>query len=136
MLERERGVTFESRIAAVNQLPDKTGQQVAGELAGRYLLRYLLFEQIHEFINGSDDAHWVTPTPIAPSHASKVLALFQPQRQRKYVMLLRPELIPTIRGPRWIPMGHGIEYYLPHGFPRAALAGFERSDLVSVLAVS
>ena len=37
-------------------------------------------------------------------------------------MLLKPEEITEVWGPRWIRFGGGIEYYLPRGFPAAALA--------------
>jgi hypothetical protein len=37
-------------------------------------------------------------------------------------MLLKPEEIADISGPRWVRFGGGIEYYLPTGFPAVALA--------------
>jgi hypothetical protein len=95
---------------------------VASELGDRLLLRYLLPSQLGQFSTGSQGRkHWVTPTPYAPANANTWLALWQPQLLRQYVMLLDPNPIDLICGPRWIRFGHGIEYVLPQGFPQAAL---------------
>jgi hypothetical protein len=44
----------------------KTGNEVSAEIGGRYLLRYLLADQVGTFTQGSDKMHYVTPTPYAP----------------------------------------------------------------------
>jgi hypothetical protein len=36
--------------------------------------------------------------------------------------LLKPWEIKDILGPRWIALGKGIEYLLPDGFPKEAVA--------------
>lgn len=100
----------------------KTGGQVARELCGRYLLRYLLPHQVGRYTGGSTASHWVTPTAYAPEETISWLALPAPRDPRPYVMLLKPEEIADIWGPRWVRFGGGIEYYLPSGFPTAALA--------------
>jgi hypothetical protein len=103
-------------------LLERTGAQVATELSGRYLLRYLLPHQVGQYAAGSGDQHWVTPTPYAPEETVSWLALPAPRDPRTYVMVLHPAQIPVICGPRWVRFGGGIEYYLPNGFPPAALA--------------
>jgi hypothetical protein len=49
------------------------------------------------------------------------LALFAPLLARRHALVLNPEEIDVIRGPAWIRGGQGIEYYLPSGFPQAAV---------------
>jgi len=104
-----------------NQLPIKSGADVLRELKGRYLLRYLLPHQIGLYINGSNDQHWVTPTPYTPEETISWLALPNPSLPRTFVMLLDPSKIDEIKGPRWVRLGKGIEYLLHQGFPPEAL---------------
>jgi hypothetical protein len=117
-----RGVTIAPSSTPDTSLLKKTGRQVAGELGHRYLLRYLLPHQIGRYTAGSAAPHWVTPTAYAPEETISWLALPAPRAPRPYVMLLKPEEIDEIRGPRWVRLGGGIEYYLPNGFPGTALA--------------
>jgi hypothetical protein len=106
----------------VESMPDRTGADVAKELGGRLLLRYLVESQLTAFLDGSDDRdHWVTPTAISPSDVISWLALFAPNLPRRHALLLDPAKIPTIRGPAWIRLGSGLEYYLPSGFPKDAI---------------
>lgn len=100
----------------------KSGFTVAHELGGRYLLRYLLDDQTDQFLDGSTRRHWVTPTAYKPSETITWLALPTPGRPRNYALLLRPDRIDKIWGPRWVRFGHGIEYILPNGFTDNALA--------------
>lgn len=107
----------------------KPGSGVALELGGRYLLKYLLASQVSNFANlhlpsaptDFPGTHYVTPTPLAPEETVSWLALPAPDQPRPYVLLLKPELIPWICGPRWVRMGGGIEYILAQGFPLAAI---------------
>ncbi len=103
-------------------LDPKTGQEVSNELGKRYLLRYLLPSQVGLFRNGSDKRHCVTPTPYAPEETISWLALPSPTLPRTYVLVLAPDRIDSILGPRWIRLGKGIEYILPGGFRSDALA--------------
>jgi hypothetical protein len=116
------GVAIAASVLPTTALARKSGQQIAKELGGRYLLRYLLRHQVGRYTGGSSDQHWVTPTPYAPEETISWLALPAPRDPRAYVMLLKPEEITEVWGPRWIRFGGGIEYYLPRGFPAAALA--------------
>ena len=116
-----------SVVIAPSSTPDsglarKTGRQVARELGGRYLLRYLLPHQVGRYAGGSTAPHWVTPTAYAPEETISWLALPAPRDPRPYVMSLKPEEIADISGPRWVRFGGGIEYHLPTGFPAGALA--------------
>lgn len=120
------GVRIASRLTPDWRLPRKTGGTVAGELGGRYLLRYVLSSQVGRYASGSSDKHWVTPTPYAPDETVSWLALPNPNSRRTHVLVLDPAKIPFISGPRWIRFGKGIEYLLPDGFPRSAvLLGWE-----------
>ncbi len=103
-------------------LPRRPGPDVAKELGDRYLLRYLLPHQVGAYTSGSTDPHWVTPTAYSPEETVSWLALPAPRFPRSYVLLLKPDGIPSIWGPRWVRFGGGIEYYLPLGFPATALA--------------
>jgi hypothetical protein len=116
-----RGVLIEPSTTPVNELPRKTGQQVADEIGRRYLLRYLLPHQVGSFISGSQNQHYVTPTPYAPEETIFFLALPAPTQPRPYVLVLDPEQIDHILGPQWIRGAPGIQYILPHGFPQKAI---------------
>jgi hypothetical protein len=120
MLERH-GISIAPRTTLDAALPLRTGPDVAMELGGRYLLRYLSRDQLRHFVNGSTVPHWVTPTALSPSEAGPFLALPHPDKPRRYVMLIDPSAITQIRGPRWVRGGVGIEYLLPVGFPSNAL---------------
>lgn len=103
-------------------MPDRMGLEVAEELGGRYLARYLTPAQVGEFTEGSTDRdHWVTPTAISPSDVVSWLALFAPNVDRRHALLLDASAIEVVRGPAWIRLGQGIEYYLPGGFPKEAI---------------
>jgi hypothetical protein len=118
----ERQSAIAPRPQAVEALPDRTGQEVAKELGGRLLMRYLVPSQTTEFKDGSTNReHWVTPTAISPEHVVSWLALFAPRVKREHALLLDPAKIETVRGPAWIRFGQGIEYYLPKGFAKDAI---------------
>jgi hypothetical protein len=104
-----------------NYLRRATGRQVAQELGGRVLLRYVLPHQLGAFTSGSRRAHYVTPTPYAPTEAGRWLALPRVGDPRTHVLWLNPGGIRQIWGPRWVLGGRGIEYFLPQGFGRKAL---------------
>jgi hypothetical protein len=116
------GVAIAATAVPTPALARKTGRQVAGELGHRYLLRYLLPHQVGGYVGGSSEPHWVTPTPYAPEETISWLALPALRDPRPYVMLLKLGEIVDIWGPRWVRFGGGIEYFLPQGFPAAALA--------------
>jgi hypothetical protein len=63
----------------------------------------------------------VTPTAIASENVVSWLALYAPRVKREHALILDPAKIEIIRGPAWIRFGQGIEYYLPTGFPKAAV---------------
>lgn len=114
--------TIEPRTRDIQAMPDRSGEEVAEELGKRLLVRYLAPWQVSEFTTGgSTRHHWVTPTPIAPDDVVSWLALFAPNVKRKHALILDPAQIPLIRGPAWIRLGQGIEYYLPDGFPSEAV---------------
>lgn len=98
----------------------RRGSEVSTELGGRLLLRYVLARQAHEF--ETDHKIWTTPTAYAPSDIRHYLAMPRPDLPRQHVLLLDPREIDWIQGPRWVAMGSGIEYILPHGYPRSAVA--------------
>ena len=116
-----RGVWIFPGPTPDKDLPHKTGVEVSRELGGRYLLRYVLPDQVGRYTAGSTEPHWVTPTPYAPLELVPYLFLPNPNRIRTHVMLLNPVHIPTIAGPRYVNLGSGIEYLLRDGFPMQAL---------------
>ncbi len=123
MLEVVRRVEIAAGVTPDDSLPPKSGRDVAIELGGRYLLRYMLPRQVGKYALGSPDRHFVTPTAYSPEDTVSWLYLPKPNEKRRYVMLLDPAKIPYVQGPRWVHLGKGIEYILPHGFPREAVVG-------------
>jgi hypothetical protein len=121
LLEVVRGVQIAASTTKDEDLPRKSGTEVADELGGRYLVRYLLSHQLGRYLKGSPEKHFVTPTSYKPDEAVTWLALPLPGEPRPYVILLKPEPLTEVRGPRWVNLGGGIEYILPNGFPDAAL---------------
>jgi hypothetical protein len=126
MLEIVRRVRIARRVTPDANLPVKRGQVVAHELAGRYLLRYMLPHQVGQIREGSPARHFVTPTPYSADDVVAWLYLPKPTGRREFVLLLDPGKIAVIQGPRWVRLGNGIEYILPEGFQREAIvAGWE-----------
>lgn len=125
MLELKHSVSICHRLVPDTKLPRKNGQQVADELGGRYLLRYLLSHQVGQFTLGSNHRQYVAPTPYSPEETISWLALPAPRQPRTYALLLDPAGMPNteILGPRWVRLGKGIEYILPNGFPQGAIMG-------------
>lgn len=121
MLESVSGVSIASRPALIRELPVRNGIDVAQELRGRLLLRYVLPSQVGMFGQGSRLEHWATPTPLAAEDVVSWLDLPSPSQPRTHVMLLDPAKIEAIQGPKWVRHGQGIEYFLPRGFPAAAI---------------
>lgn len=124
LLDQERIETVQAiaaRTEDVRGLPDRTGSEVAEDFGNRYALRYLTPSQLTSFNAGSDRPHWVTPTAISPDDVVSWLALFTPGTPRKHVLLLDLNEVEIVRGPAWIRLGQGIEYYLPNGFPGEAV---------------
>jgi hypothetical protein len=119
-LEMLRGLVADAHTPD-DHLPKKPGGEVAGELCGRYLIRYVRAEQVGRFAAGSNDKHWVTPTPYSPEETVGWLALKDPMTPRPYAMLLDPSRIDEVWGPRRVLGGQGIEYLLPGGFSQAAV---------------
>ncbi|HEY8112889.1 MAG TPA: hypothetical protein VII16_08475 [Actinomycetes bacterium] len=124
MLDQERieiTTPISSRLTAVETMPDRAGTNVAEDLGDRYLARYLTSAQVPEFLDGSSRGHWVTPTALSPNDVVPWLALYAPMLKRQHLLLINPSKVDVIRGPAWIRLGQGIEYYLPHGFPKSAI---------------
>jgi hypothetical protein len=109
------------RLTPDSELPERPGQEVADELGGRFLLRYMLPHQVDQVHGGSNHLTYTTPTAYRSEDVVEYLRLPRPQAQRPFVSLLNPALISKISGPRWIAGGIGIEYLLPQGYPQEAL---------------
>ena len=121
-----RGGTIAARSIADAALPPRSGADVAAELQGRFLVRYMLRSQVGDYGGGSTDKHWVTPTPLCTREIPSFLTIPNPLGRRTHAMLLDPAAITEILGPRWVRGGTGIEYLLPKGVPAAAvLFGWE-----------
>lgn len=102
-------------------LAPRTGSEVARELGGRYLLRYVRPHQLGTLIGGSARAQWVTPTPYSRTAVARWLALPNPLDPPRHALVLDPEAIAVLAGPRLVRLGGGIEYFLPQGFSRDAI---------------
>jgi len=108
-------------VPGAASLPGRTGADVARELHGRPLVRFLLAKDTTRFNKGSDAETYVTPTPYTPEEAVRYLVLPGKPTPRRSALLLNPELIDEIIGPMWVATGRGIQYILPKGFPEEAI---------------
>jgi hypothetical protein len=120
MLEA-KGIPIADASVVESALPLKSGTEVALELSGRFLLRYLRRAEVNQYAFGSGNRHFVTPTAYAAEECAAWLRLPDPAVRRSHVLLLDASKIAEIRGPRWVEGGGGIEYILPSGFPQGAL---------------
>jgi hypothetical protein len=97
--------------ARLAEMPTRTGRQVAGELGGRMLLRYVT----EQHPPPASEA-WLTPTPLGARGAGPILHLPVQVTARHWVLVIDPARVDAIKGPRRVIMGQGIEYYLPNGY--------------------
>jgi hypothetical protein len=118
---RTNGVSIADASVAESALPLKPGPEVALELSGRFLLRYLRKAEVDFYSFGSLNRHFCTPTAYSAEECAAWLCLPDPTVRRTHVLLLDATKVSEIRGPRWVEGGRGIEYILPAGFPQAAL---------------
>ena len=100
----------------------KPGPRVSKELGGRYLIKYMPTAQVGRFVDGARGLHWTTPTPYGVDSLTIFLALPHPTMLRTHALLLLPARIEQIAGPRWVRHGFGVEYLLPDGFSKSAIA--------------
>jgi hypothetical protein len=114
-------VSIAAETTPTANLPIRTGTEVAIELNGRALLRYVDRWSAHE--SGRTIETFACPTPYTPSEVMRFLAPPRPDLLRDYVLFLDPKEIVVIRGPRWCNLGGGIEYVLPDGYPETAIIG-------------
>lgn len=70
-----RGGGIAAGFSDEHLLPSRTGQQLATELGGRLLVRYLREHELAEGQRGTSRAVWATPTPYGPRDAADLLAL-------------------------------------------------------------
>lgn len=103
--------------------PVRSGVDIARELCGRMLLRYITPVQLRSgmFRSGSVDATFVTPTAYAVEDLASWLLLPGAHQRRTHVLVLDPAQIPQVQGPFWVALGRGIQYILPFGFPESAI---------------
>lgn len=101
-LEFERKVRIAASLDIDPDVEVRPGTDIAEELAGRKLLRYLTPEQVGLFLDGTDRSTYVTPTPYAPEETISWLFLTSPRVPRTHVLLLDPAKIPLIQGPMWV----------------------------------
>src|SRR5688500_10857079 len=70
---------------APDGLPSRPGSEIARELGGRALLRYVDYKNVHEV--SRDIPTFVTPTPYSVDEVRDYLALPRPELAREYVVL-------------------------------------------------
>ena len=103
----------------VASLPMRPGTEVAIELGGRPLLRYVDYNAVHETSRATST--FVCPTPYTAEDQTEYLALPRPDLTRDFVIVLDPAKIDSIAGPRWCDLGEGIEYILTAGYDETAI---------------
>ncbi|MEZ4501710.1 MAG: hypothetical protein R3C39_03725 [Dehalococcoidia bacterium] len=97
----------------------KSGADVAVEIGGRLLLKYLRRPEVGTYVTSgtvSRRLHYVTVTMYRAADLNSFLALPFPNVPREHLLLIDPAGIGEIWGPRWVRWGAGIEYLLPNGF--------------------
>jgi hypothetical protein len=97
----------------------------ADQLGHRLLIKYVRADEGDKYnkltgISYFTGKHYLTPTPIACRDLMMVLAL-PPSKRPKWALLLRPDQLTDVRGPRRIRRGFGIEYVLENGFSSDAM---------------
>ncbi|MCH5641916.1 hypothetical protein [Gordonia sp. ABSL49_1] len=102
----------------INDLPERTGAEIAAELGGRMLLRYVE----HPDEVGRTHPTFVCPTPYSMDEVYQWLALPKPLSVRRWVVVLDPTGIDYVKGPKECSLGGGIEYLLPNGYESGAIA--------------
>ena len=127
-LERSRGrrgSSVASPITELARLPIRSGSEVASELGGRFLLRYLRANQVDSIEAGLFDwsrPQFTTPTPIPPREATALLRMPRSRNPATHALVIDPARVPHIQGPRYVALGRmTIEYMLPDGIPQEAL---------------
>jgi hypothetical protein len=120
--EQMAGKAIHAPTVPIDQLPIRSGVEVARELGGRSLLRYVTPNLVHE-PDGSrvGQPTFVTPTPYAPQDPSHFLELPMPHVARPYVIFLDPSQIDRIAGPQYVGPGLGLQYVLPDGYDAEAV---------------
>lgn len=119
-----RSVQVASEETPDVQLPMKRGIEVARELAGRYLVRYILPKDYGRNAEGLTVKTYTTITAYRPTDAMPYLNLPPAHQERTHVLLLDPSKIDVVLGPRFVLFGKGgIEYILPHGYGSDAISG-------------
>jgi hypothetical protein len=121
MLTANGAVILPELVATSAPLPQRPGAEVARELGGRKLLRYLTDAQLGRFRDGTTRQTFVTPTPYTPEEASHWLVLPDPWIPRRHILILDPARIPWIQGAVWVAATNGLQYILPQGFPADAI---------------
>jgi hypothetical protein len=121
-IEEVRGIRIMPPLTVGLPMPlARPGTDVADELCGRKLMRFITRGQVGAFVGGTSKETFVTPTPFDPREAVRWLLLPEPLKPRTHVLFLDPAQIPLIIGPLWVAPGRGIQYILPSGFPAAAI---------------
>lgn len=93
---------------------------LAGDLGGRFLIKYVREDDLDRYSSLSGikffpGRHFVTPTTIAVADLEAALNLPHLSMPRG-ALLLRPEELTSVRGPRRVAAGVGVEYILDAGF--------------------
>jgi hypothetical protein len=122
LMSRGVGIVDELRQGS-EPPPLRAGPEVAAELGGRLLIKYLTQRQVstEQFRNGSERGEYATITPYTTDDVVAWLLLPAPAVARKHVLLLNPTAISWIAGPYWVASGRGIQYLLPYGFTPNAI---------------
>jgi hypothetical protein len=118
-----RGVKIHDEIVADEDLP--VCADAAAELGGRFLIKYLRAHEESRYntlagVAFFDGPHWFTPASLAGKDLRVALNLPPADRPQR-ALLLQPELLPDVRGPRRIAGGIGVEYVVLNGFPAEAI---------------
>jgi len=120
---RTRGVVVADESVGFDALPECDPHD---QLHGRLLIKYLTTADVERFgeaagISHFSGMHSVTPTTIASSDLATLLGPGGPESAQFHALVLRPDRLGSVRGPRWFRDKLGIEYVVGDGFSSAAI---------------
>jgi hypothetical protein len=112
-----RSAVIWPETADLDSMPLRTGAEVADELGGRLLVRYVTDQHVPP----SMSAVWTTTSAICAVCSGPILHLPAQVTHRHWVFIIDPAKVDAIKGPRRCIMGQGVEYILPNGYEAKAL---------------
>jgi hypothetical protein len=115
------GISIAPSNHPIERLPEMSGWEFWNR-THHHLFKYLTAGTLHLFNQGSKIPEWVAMSWYSSSkEAIDSLCLPNPEKPRKFVLVIDPRPITRIVGPRHVVLAVGVEFFLPQGIPREAV---------------